>query len=446
MTDQGLLQANDERGRLMRKDTAELLSRIFFAQRSLVIGQAGWVASLERIEEKSAQARILWEDSLAAGDVRDRILELRYPRRDINPEHHQAVIALFGEARNAPSAGAWLLALARTLKPALIAAYEHLDRLSDRVSDGPTHLLMRHALADLREQVPELTGLAAARFESHPEERDAAEAWAAGVQERLSAMGHSLLDATVSAPASEQGIDGRQSFEIPSVPGRDPRFRRVRFYWPHIIDTGYPSDTGVYLQLRSAIGHINEAWASEIVAVTLYTFADQLEWDFIADLARWTYDESRHCLMGYKRLLAWGFKPEDIPLGDYIYRAARADDAIYGLGLLHYFETKYIHRTKDRIQTFADYHDTLSQHDYEFDWADETHHAGYGRRWLEALLAGREKDRPLTLEGVLERCGQLVDETVATATEAEREELLAFAANLMQQADDRIARSPDLAP
>jgi hypothetical protein len=440
MTDQGLLQANDERGRLMRKDTAELLARIFFAERSLVIGQAGWVAALERIEEKSAQSRVLWEDSLAAADVRNRILELRYPRREINPEHHLAVIAFFDEVRNAPSPGAWLLALARALKPALIAAFEHLDRLSDRVSDGPTHLLMRHALADLRDQVPELEMLAEARLESRPDERDSAESWVAEIEARLSAMGQSLLDAPTTASGGEQKLKGRRQFEIPNTPGRDPGFRRVRFYWPHIIDPSYPSDSGVYLQLRSAIGHVNEAWASEIVAVTLYTFADQLEWDFIADLARWTYDEGRHCLMGYKRLLAWGFKPEDIPLGDYIYRAARSDDPIYGLGLLHYFETKYINRTRERIQTFTDYHDTISQHDYEFDWADETHHAGYGHRWLEALLAGRYKGQ--TLDGVLERCGQLVDEVVATATEAERQELLACATNLMRNADERIARSP----
>lgn len=443
MKDGGLLHAGDDRKWLMRKDTAELLSRIFLAERSLVIAQAGWVAELERIEEKAAQARMLWEDSVAAGGLRDRILELRYPQTEINAEQHKAVIALFDETCNAPSPGGWLLALANAIKPALIAAYEHMGRLSDRVGDGPTYLLLRHALSDLREQVPELRSLAEARLDAHPEERGAAEAWTAAIQERLVGLGESLLDAPVAAAAGDLRLRGRKPFQIPARPGRDPRFRRVRFYWPHIIDPGYPSDTGVYLQLRSAVGHVNEAWASEIAGLSLRTFADQLDWEFVAEVARWCYDESRHCLMGYNRLLAWGFKPEDVPLGDYIYEAARKEDPIYGLGLLHYFETKYIHRTRERIKTFAGIHDTVSLHDTEFDWADETHHAGYGHRWLEALLAGRYKGQ--TLQGVLERCEQLIDESVTTVTESEREELLACAGNLIHEADHRISQSSEAA-
>ena len=49
-------------------------------------------------------------------------------------------------------------------------------------------------------------------------------------------------------------------------------FKNQRFYWPHIIDPDFPSADGIYLQLRSAIGHLNEAWAAEaaIRAVGLF--------------------------------------------------------------------------------------------------------------------------------------------------------------------------------
>ena len=73
---------------------------------------------------------------------------------------------------------------------------------------------------------------------------------------------------------------------------------RVRYYWPHIVDSDFPASDGIHLQMRSAIGHLNEVWASEICAVNLYNFADTLGWEFVRDLARWTYDEGRHCLMG----------------------------------------------------------------------------------------------------------------------------------------------------
>ena len=53
------------------------------------------------------------------------------------------------------------------------------------------------------------------------------------------------------------------------------------------------------LQLRSAISHLNEVWAIENGGVMLSAFADILPWEWIHNAARWTYDESRHCRMGY---------------------------------------------------------------------------------------------------------------------------------------------------
>jgi hypothetical protein len=48
-----------------------------------------------------------------------------------------------------------------------------------------------------------------------------------------------------------------------------------------------------------------------------------------------------------------------------------------------------------RAQLFHTYSDTLSEHDMDFDWADETIHASYGKHWLTAgaLLtkAGRNR-------------------------------------------------------
>src|SRR5437879_4549789 len=62
----------------------------------------------------------------------------------------------------------------------------------------------------------------------------------------------------------------------------------------------------------------------------------------LPDSARWTYDELRHCQMGYERLMAWGLEPAEIPLGTYIYESAAGEDPIYLLGMLYFFETKNI--------------------------------------------------------------------------------------------------------
>jgi len=54
----------------------------------------------------------------------------------------------------------------------------------------------------------------------------------------------------------------------------------------------------------------------------------------------------------------------------------------------------------------------------DFDWADETIHAGYGKHWLKELLAVRGED-PTNYEAVRHRCGELVGNCVATATSEE---------------------------
>ena len=83
--------------------------------------------------------------------------------------------------------------------------------------------------------------------------------------------------------------------------------------------------------------------------------------------------------------------------------------------MLGYFETKNIGRKRERAAAFHEMGDTTSEIDMEFDWADETLHAEYGRRWLRRLLEARGED-PESWPAVLERCEELVQQRVAHAT------------------------------
>jgi len=94
------------------------------------------------------------------------------------------------------------------------------------------------------------------------------------------------------------------------------------------------------------VSHLNEVWAIENGGIILERFASVLPWEWIRDAARWTYDEARHCRMGLERLAAWGFQPEEIPLGTYIYESASGEDPLYRLGMLFFFRNK-----KHRAQT-----------------------------------------------------------------------------------------------
>ncbi|MFO7632586.1 MAG: hypothetical protein R6W76_08610, partial [Caldilinea sp.] len=160
MTAPALLRAEASRALLMRRDTAEILTRLFYLERSLIISLAGWTPAVERMETKATLARILWENSVAADRLRNRVLELRYPSRVVAPDKHRSAIALFDAARNAPSQEAFVMGMADVLFPALRAAYQTYLLLSDRISDGPSSLLLKHALSDKEEQIVSLSALA----------------------------------------------------------------------------------------------------------------------------------------------------------------------------------------------------------------------------------------------------------------------------------------------
>lgn len=436
-----LLRAAPPRAQLMRRDTAETLTRLFYLERSLILSQAGWLPVVERLDIKAALARLLWEDAVTADGLRNRVLELRYPSRVIAPDHHQAAIALFDAARNAPSQEAFLLGLAQVLLPALCTAYGAYQQLSDRLSDGPSARLLKHALIDKQSQIAELTQLADQLLDLTPDQRAAATAWAAALATQVAAFGETML----AEPAADvqKTLPDSRPFTLPVIPGRDQRFARVHYYWPHIVDPEFPSSEGIDLQLRSAIGHLNEVWAAEICAANLYNFADTLGWEFIRDLARWTYDESRHCLMGLERLTEWGFTLDALPLGDYIYVATRQQEPLFGLAMIFYFETKYIHRGRERIKTFTAYADQTSRHDYEFDWADETFHAEYGKRWLTVLLKARATP-PHDLHELRQQCEAIMTKAVSACTETERQQIRAIADRLITQAKQTSSRAAQI--
>ena len=122
MATPSILKSSNTRTKLMRRDTAEILTRVFFVERSLIISQAGWITRVPRIEHKALLARALWEDAVAADTLRERVFELRYPRRDINLDLHTAIVGLVDEARNAPTPEAFVAGLVSVLKPAVLNA------------------------------------------------------------------------------------------------------------------------------------------------------------------------------------------------------------------------------------------------------------------------------------------------------------------------------------
>jgi uncharacterized ferritin-like protein (DUF455 family) len=424
-----------QRARWMRFDTAQLLKRFFFCERSLLIAEASWIPAIASLEIKTSLARYVWQSAETANSLRERVFELRFPSRMMEEEgSDHALVALFDAAKNSPSLSAFLLCVGRVLLPAMRDAYQAYLKGSDLIADGPTHRFLTLAVAEKAEHIRAFESWIEA-LSQKTETWSEATAWTKAFAERLSAIGGLAVESAASSVAASP-LPGAKPYSILVHPARDGRFWPCRFYWPDIVDPSYPYGEGIQLQLRSAISHVNEVWAVEAGGVILAAFADALPWDWIHNSARWTYDESRHCRMGYERLMAWKLDFARIPLGTYIYESATTGGGevpLNLLGMLFFFETKNIRHKPERTRLFHSYGDSLSEHDMDFDWADETLHASYGKRWLKELLAIRGQD-PGAYEQVRRNCEQLVNDYVRTATSAEVTDLKKAASQLLNQA------------
>ncbi|MCK6629939.1 MAG: DUF455 family protein [Anaerolineae bacterium] len=422
------------RARWLRIDAAKILKRFFFCERSLIISQSGWLAGLASFEAKTVLPYFFWQDAMTAHAMRERVFELRFPSRLLEIDTDAPLIATFDEAIHAPSGEAFVLSLARVFKPAMLAAYQDYLQQADDLTDGPILRALRVAVQEKADQIAALTRLSGEMLKAAPERRHEAEAWVAGLSERLGQVGGVSIETEPQTPAPWADLPGRREFQLAEVPARDPQFHLCRYYWPDVVDPNFAYGEGLRLQLRSAVSHLNEVWAVETGGAILHAFANQLEWEFIYDAARWTYDEARHARMGYERLRSWGFTPAEMPMGSHIFDSARGQSPAVRLGMLHYFETKNIGKKPKRAQAFASYQDKMSQHDMDFDWADETIHATYGKRWLDALHQAYPDTVP-DLETLREQCDSLVNQEVGAALPHEVEETRQIAAAMIHKAE-----------
>ena len=403
-----------------RVDTAQVLTRFHFISRAVALACGGWIAATPRLDTKAALARAAWQQTLAGDAFRERVFELRYPNRFLEEGADAPLIRVVEAAIDAPGADAFLAGVAEEVLPDYARRLAAFLAETDELDDGPTVRIVRQALADVEEQQGAL---------GHAPR---------GTRPGVLTPGHGPPRCTRRWRRSCPRPARRSA--SPSSRGATTRTSRRASTGPTRSCRAIPYGEGVALQVRSAVSHLNEVWAVDTAGAILHGLAPELGWEWIRDAGRWTYDEARHMLMGKRRLEAWGLPAGHIPLGGYIYEACAGQDPLYRLGMLGYFETKNIGRKRERAAAFHAMGDTTSETDMEFDWADETLHAEYGRRWLKELLERRGEDAEGWPE-VLERCEQLVAARVAQATSEERARIVAAADALVADATQRAAGS-----
>ena len=183
------LSSQQPRARWMRFDTALLLKRFFFCERSLLVIMAAWIPSIASLEIKIEMARFIWQGSETANALRERVFELRFPNRLLEEEgSDHSLVGLINSVRDSPSVPALLSAVGHVFLPALRDAYRDYLDASDTIADGPTHRFLSVALTEKREQVDAFQKWAATSLTQHAALRESTAVWTHDLSERLVAI------------------------------------------------------------------------------------------------------------------------------------------------------------------------------------------------------------------------------------------------------------------
>lgn len=366
------------------EQASALQRRLYRAIRETMRAMAGRICATADWEAKKMLARHIWLDASHADDVRTRVLELRFPRVDVDLEVDKSLLAVLEKLPSVRSDAEFIGGVYQVLKPAVLDAVEHYLQRSDPLDDAPSHRLLRIAAAELQSQLDEC----ASWWNAIPEaDRTAAQPWMDWLRAALAAAGGVFGHDSGAALLDRPGFSDRPRYEVPLLPARDPRWRPAVTQVPP-----RPPQTPQEQQVWVAIDHVNEVWACEFPAAMIWHHQG-MAWPLYRDTARWAYDEMRHAMMGERRLLAYGFEiGVDVPMVPDHWvgiGAVRGLDAmLFAVHGLEQGGPKWKSMLKDELWKMGD---PYSSQDCDYDWADEAGHIRYGQDWLKALFPDTPK-------------------------------------------------------
>ncbi len=390
-------------------DASRVLKRFYVAERQLMRYLGGWFIQTSQWDLKFQLATDQWQAVEHADALRTRVLELRYPRRDVDKKYDPDVLAFMAEVAKAADLREFLAGVYEVVLPALVDAYTEYLQRADPLDDAPTVYLLGHIAGDERRQIGMVTNLIQRILPDRPASVDA---WCAYLRHYLDSIGGLSGLGEVSARPTDYA--NRPAFEVPRQTKRDERFKPSLFHLPH--ENKYDKagqkawkriealDKRVAMQVWSAISHFNEIWAAEVPIAAMFELTNE-PWDFYLDLSRWAWDEARHSMMGYRAMRGWGWDvPALIPYGNANYNALAHLPPAQRLALLYYFEESLLRSglKQTELKILESAGDDGSIQDMDYDWADEAIHVSFGFKWLRHLLgddtAGQEELKRLTDE------------------------------------------------
>src|SRR5262245_24984570 len=110
-------------------DASRILKRFYVTERQLMRTLAVWFIETSQWDLKPIVAEDTWQTSRHADVLRTRVLELRYPRRDVDKKYDPDVMAFMAEVAKAANFREFIAGVYDVLLPELVREYSgYLER------------------------------------------------------------------------------------------------------------------------------------------------------------------------------------------------------------------------------------------------------------------------------------------------------------------------------
>lgn len=391
----------------------QMLAEWEYLERSLHRMLCGWGRHFPDWTDKVAISRHVWDQAECVRRLRERLVQFPGTQTNLQTPVSEALEALGNAVIMAPGLDDAVDGVYQLFANALVRSYLNYAETAHPIHDAPTLAAisenvrakeqMRLWLRDYRRRNPG----------RHSEE------YGARVAAALADANGLMGGLPVNQPAETIGRQFR-----PPARCAHPKNSQPTVDIMPVLESRFKDDLDIR-RLFWCYGYMLEMNLAEDQLIWLYD-AHEMPWEFIQDVSRHMWDESRHGDSGHSRLLDFGISIEEIGYPYYegtktltpevaegeapLVSAKDLYDKVFFIGMVA--ETGHFHVKHEAYDDFKAGGDLESAEMMLFDIIDETSHVQYAHRWLPVLAERAAIEVDFRAEGAAFRA-RLQEETTA---------------------------------
>jgi hypothetical protein len=373
-------------GKYTVAENARRLQRFFYFERRMMQGLGAWTLTIPEFEVKLETGRYIFYHADAARLFRERLSEQEFGLKAIDGFRDAEIDGLIDEVLSSNSAAELLVAMHQVLGRALATAYRHHIDNTDPVTDVPTIRCMRRILTDY-EPMLEWADQAIAAYVAGGVEEAGLAVWRWHLQRLLASIGGVTGSDEIEDAPSPLRTDA-QHFERGTVPLRDVRFDTFKNTGDYDTADGqerFPKDSYENLRLRFIRTQRDEVDAIEAFGTFIWDIRFK-DFESEYNLARITWDETRHTEIGHRALLAAGYDPFELRNRLTGSTCRGPMEPAFAMAEINLFgEVGVLKTINNLIDVAADRKDELLRHVADYIRADERTHVRKGTGILKVM-------------------------------------------------------------